>query len=309
MKTLLSLIASIGLVGGLVGCVGGIEEPIDPLTTPDGDGNENGDNPAGSDLSEAKALFDTTVYSPLKTKCGQAACHGEGGVGGSITKFVATDAARGWQVATNYSALRGLYDATTAPILTKIAAGHEATTYESTEIAAITAWLNKEIELRNGQPGGTDPTQGETLGAAAERVMQQFAGCLNVDDMQATNFAPAWGNKGSNEGQCEQCHGNGDYEFLANDDPAKMLRRLTMNKMEYLMYFTPSLVDGAAAAKMSVNRASFNGVCNGLDPHREHPRFNCEDDDQAILALQELYNLTSARVLSGNGCVPGTLTN
>lgn len=307
MKTLLSLLVA----STLVACVGGIEEPPvnpvpEPLETPDGDGNENGDNPAGGDLTEAKALFDSGVYSTLKTKCGAAGCHSETGVGGSITKFVADDAARGWQIAVNYSALVGIYVPTSAPILTKIESNHEGVSYEPNETAAITAWLNKELELRNGQPttGGTEP-----LGAAAERVMQEFAGCLNVDDFLAVDFGLKWGNKGSNEGQCEQCHSNGYYGALMNNDNQKMHRRLTMKKYEFLMYFTPDLTGGPTLAKMVPNRASFYGVAEGLDPHREHPEFNAGDDDQAIIALKDLYDLTQARIASGTGCVAGNLQN
>jgi hypothetical protein len=310
MKTLLSLLVA----STVVACVGGIEEPPvnpvpEPLETPDGDGNDNGDNPAGGDLTAAKALFDSGVYSTLKAKCGAAGCHSESGVGGSITKFVADDPARGWQVATNYSALVSFYVPSSAPVLTKIEAGHESVTnYTDIEETAITAWLNKELELRNGQP--TQPTGGgETLGAAAERVMQQFAGCLNVDDFLAVDFGLKWGNKGSEEGQCEQCHSNGYYGALMNNDNQKMHRRLTMNKYEFLMYFTPDLTGGPTAAKMVPNRASFYGVAEGLDPHREHPEFNANDDDEAILALKSLYDLTQARVASGTGCIPGALTN
>ena len=55
---------------GLVGCVGGISsEGGDPLQSPDGDGNDNGDNPAGSDLSAAKQLFDSNVYPVINAKC------------------------------------------------------------------------------------------------------------------------------------------------------------------------------------------------------------------------------------------------
>ncbi len=310
MKTLLSLL----LASTLVACVGGIEEPPvnpvpNPLGTPDGDGNDNGDNPAGGDLTAAKQLFDSGVYSTLKAKCTGGACHNETGTGGSVTKFVADDPARGWQIATNYAALVSFYVPTSAPVLTKIANGHEGVEYLPTEVDAITAWLNKELELRNGQPN-MPPGGGETLGAAGERVMQEFAGCLNIDDFLAVDFGLKWGNKGSNEGQCEQCHTNGAFRFLANNDNQKMHRRLTKEKYEFLMYFTPDLTNGPAAAKMIVNRPAFYGVAEGLDPHREHPQFNANDDDIAIIALKDLYDRTQARIAGGKvGCLPGALTN
>ncbi len=313
MKTLLSLIASVGLVGlvNLGGCVGGIEEdgpPVQPTLPPDGDGNNNGDNPAGGDLSEAKALYDSGVYGVVKAKCTAGACHLENQLGGSVSKFVAIDATSGWQMATNYSAVVGIYDAASAPVLTKIApANHYGITYTPVEITGITAWLNKEIELRNGQPGGTDPVTGtETLGAAAERVLQQFAGCMNIDDFRVANFADAWGNLGSGEGDCKVCHENGGEGYIATDQETKFFQRLTKNKWEFLMYFTPDLTEGAVGATMRENRASFYGVAEGLDPHREHPRFNAGDNSQGIIALKQFTVLTAARVLAG-GCAPGNL--
>ena len=307
MKTLLSLIAT----AGLVGCVGGIDEPpvvTDPLDTPDGDGNQNGDNPVGADLTEAKALYDSGVYGTVKAKCTSGACHLENQIGGSVSKFVSVEPTRGWQTATNYSAVVGIYDAASAPILTKIApANHYSVTYTPAEIAGITTWLNKEIELRNGQPGGTDPvTTTETLGAAAERVIQQFAGCMHIDDFRQANMADAWGNMGSDEGDCVQCHENGGEGFIATDQETKFFQRLTKNKWEFLMYFTPDLTMGATGAKMQENRASFYGVAEGRDPHREHPRFNAGDDSQGIIALKSFYELTQLRVAAG-GCAPGNL--
>ena len=187
--TLLAAIAAFGLVG----CVGGISsEGGDPLDSPDGDGNDNGDNPAGSDLSAAKMLFDTNVYPVVNAKCSGGACHSETATGSTVTRFVATDAAKGWQTATNYAALVGNYAASAAPILTKVKAGHQGKTYTPTEEANITAWLNKEVELRNGQTA-PPPTGTETLSAATERVLSEFAGCMTKTDFDAANMAQAWG--------------------------------------------------------------------------------------------------------------------
>ena len=67
MRSTLLAIAMVGLVG----CVGGIESGNggggDPLETPDGDGNDNGDNPSGADLSQAKQLFDAYKIDGVPT--------------------------------------------------------------------------------------------------------------------------------------------------------------------------------------------------------------------------------------------------
>ena len=58
-----TLLAAMIAAVGLVGCVGGISsEGGNPLDSDDGDGNNNGDNPAMGDLTAAKMLFDTNVY-------------------------------------------------------------------------------------------------------------------------------------------------------------------------------------------------------------------------------------------------------
>ena len=153
-NSLLAAIASVSLVG----CVGGIDSGGgggggDPLETPDGDGNDNGDNPAGGDLTAAKQLFDTNVF-PLIQKCSGGACHAENAAGATLTRFVALDAARGWQVAANYTALVGNFTSTAAPLLTNIQGrNHQGMTdWTTTEVATITEWLDKEVEPATARP-------------------------------------------------------------------------------------------------------------------------------------------------------------
>ena len=207
--TLLAAIATVGLVG----CVGGIDQGGgDPLQSPDGDGNNNGDNPAGADLSAAKTLFDTTVYPLVNAKCSGAACHSETATGSTLTRFVATDATNGWSVAVGYAALVGNFTASAAPILTHVAAGHQGRTWQADEVTKITAWLDKEVELRNGQGVGTGTGTGsgsgaESLSQATERVLSQFAGCMSLTNFQTANMANSWGNMtATNNQQCENCH-------------------------------------------------------------------------------------------------------
>jgi hypothetical protein len=299
MRTLLALIAS----AGLIGCVGDVDSmsgdtpnPVDPTgPTPT--------NPTGSDLSAAKALFDANVYPTLKNTCGATACHAQAGAGGSITKFVATNAADGWDVATNYQALVGTFTPTAAPIITLIKGGtHHAIGYTAAEEAKVIEWLNKEVELRNGQPN-TNPTNpaGETLSQATERVLAQFAGCMQQTDFNAANMGPAWGNMNTNNNsQCHDCHVNGGEGYIAANDNEFMFSVVSTKKYYFLQYFTVDLTQGAMAAKVIVNKASFVGVANGQDPHREHPRFNCASvtncNNQGMTALNQFYNATMTRV-------------
>lgn len=299
MRTLLALIAS----AGLVGCVGSVDPPI----IDDGSGIPEQDNPAGNDLTPAKKLFDDNVYSILNAKCSGAGCHSETAQGATLTRFIATDAARGWEVATNYTALVGGYT-TAAPILTLIDpnGSHQGMKYDQAETDKITAWLTKELELRNGQPSQPQTPGVETLSQAADRVMSQFAGCMTLENFQASNMAQAWANLQSNEGQCEQCHINGAEGFIANDN-AGIMFPFMMKKMYFLQYLTVDLTQGAPAAKVMVNTVSFAGVYNNQAPHIAHPRFQ-HPNNAGMTALRNFYDRTQAAIAAG-GCEPKPLQN
>lgn len=303
-----TLLAALAMVG-LVGCVGGVESTGgDPLGSPDGDGNDNGDNPAGSDLTAAKQLFDSNVYTIVSAKCSGGACHSETASGSTLTRFVATDATRGWTVATNYAALVGNFASSAAPILTKIKAGHQGKTYTPTEEANITAWLNKEVELRNGQTT-PPPSGGETLSAATERVLSEFAGCMSKTNFDTANMANAWGNMtAQNNEQCRDCHVTGGFGFIASDVSQPFYNVVSTKKYYFLQYLTVDLTGGPAAAKVIVNETSFKGVSTGQDPHREHPRFN-STNNAGMTALKAFYDSTMARKAAGTCDPPRALTN
>lgn len=312
-STLLATIAALGLVG----CVGGISsEGGDPLDSPDGDGNDNGDNPAGADLSAAKMLYDTNVHPIMVAKCTGGACHAETSTGATLTRFVATDAAKGWQTATNYTALVGNYAASAAPVLTKVKAGgtlgHQGKTYTTDEETKITAWLNKEVELRNGQtpitppPGGGGP---ETLSAATERVLSEFAGCMTKTDFDAANMAQAWGGmQAQNNQECDNCHATGGEGFVASRLSSQFWNIFSNKKYYFLQYMTVDLTMGAAAAKVVINTTSFRGVATATDPHREHPTFNATNN-QGMNALNSFYTTTMAKKTAGTCGAPRPLMN
>lgn len=294
---------------GLVGCVGGIESGggSDPLESPDGDGNDNGDNPAGEDLTAAKQLFDTNVY-PIIQRCSGGACHSETATSATLTRFVGSDVSRGWQVAVGFQALVGNFTPTAAPILTYIQGrNHQGMAdWSSPEVAKISDWLTKEVELRNGQTTPTPPGS-ETITQASERVLKEFNGCMTIEDFAATNMAAAWANTGSDEGNCEQCHETGESGFIASEIGTRAFDVLTTRKYFFLQYLTPDLTMGAAGAKIVVNETSFRGVSNGQDPHREHPRFNATNN-QGMTALRALYDRVMAKKAAGTCAPPEAFT-
>jgi hypothetical protein len=300
MRIFLMLIAS----AGLASCVGDIESNARPAEG--NDGNENGDNPSGGNLTEAKRLFDDNVYSIINAKCSGGACHSETAQGATLTRFVATDKVRGWEIAANYTALVGNFAPVTAPILNIIKAGHKGMTYTPAEEGKITEWLTAEVNTRN--TGTPAQPAGETLSQAAERVLSAFAGCMTIANFNTANMANAWGNlNAQNNQQCENCHGNGGEGFIASRDANAFFGVVSTKKMFFLQYFTVDLTMGAAAAKVKINEVSFKGVATAQDPHREHPTFNATNNN-GMTALKAFYDSTSLAV-TGGACQPKPLMN
>jgi hypothetical protein len=288
----------------LIGCVGSVDPP-----DTDGDelppGTNPGPNPSGNNLAPAKKLFDDNVYTVLNAKCSGGSCHSETAQGSTLTRFVATDSAKGWETAVNYVGLVGSFT-TAAPILTKIDAGHKGVTYVQAEKDKIVEWLAKEVELRNGQPN--QPPGGDSISTVVDRLMSQFAGCMTLANFQTANMAAAWGRLQTNQGdQCQRCHINGESAFIANDAGANAFSVVSTKKMYWLQYFTVDLQAGAAAAKVIPNQASFLGVNARKAPHTTHPTFNYPNNAGAT-AVTNFVSLTAAEIAKGT-CQPKPLEN
>jgi hypothetical protein len=303
MRNLLALIATVGLVG----CVGDVDsmDPGDPVNDP-----QTSNNPAGGDLAAAKKKFDDNVYPLLNAKCSGGACHSQTATGSTLTRFVATNATDGHKVATEYTALVGNFTSSAAPILTLIKGGtHKGVTYATADETKLVEWLDAEVTARNTNPSNPPPTTGETLSQATERVLSAFAGCMQYTDFQAANMANAWGNlTAQNNQQCENCHATGGEGFIATRQQQFFYDVVSTKKYFFLQYFTVDLTQGSMAAKVVINQASFIGVSNGQDPHREHPRFNATNN-QGMQALTAFYNATTARVGQPGLCMPKPLQN
>jgi hypothetical protein len=307
-NTLLAAIAAIGLVG----CVGGIDSGTPPKDDKDkdtdtdtgtndpGNSTNNQDNPTNADLSEAKKLYDDNVYSIMAAKCTNGACHQQAGTAGSATKFVATAPADGWEIAVGYTAFRGNFTPTNAGVLTMIASGHQGASYTGDEIAKITAWLNKEVELRNGT---IPPADG------GSEALATFAGCMTMDNFNAANMAEAWGRmEAQNNQECDNCHATGGYGFVANRADVDLVYNALTKKKYYLMQYIKADLTVPDMPKVIINMSSFIGVANAQDPHREHPRFDCQEGDcnnPGMTALKEFYDKTMADWTAG-ACGPNT---
>ncbi len=278
----------------------GLLEPEDSF---DGDGNNNGDNPAGSDLSRARQLFDAGVYPVLVAKCSGGACHSRTAADPMSTRFVATTANEGWQIATNFTAVVGNHTASAAPVLTLIAGGvHKGAAYTSGEAAQVAAWLEAESQLRNGQPMAIPGT--ETLSQATERVRREFVACMTPEDFTAANVPQAVATLTSrNYQQCGSCHGTGEAGFIASAEAGALFTALTTRPALFVQYFSADLTLGPAGAKVTLNERSMRGVAETQDPHGEHPPFN-PTNNPARVALTEFYVRTMSRKAAGSCNVP-----
>ncbi|MBA3393245.1 MAG: hypothetical protein H0T89_11395 [Deltaproteobacteria bacterium] len=306
MRNLFALIATVGLVG----CVGDVTDMPTPEPEQEEPPSQDTTNPAGGDLTAAKKLFNDNVFAILTAKCTGGACHSETATGSTLTRFVATDAVRGWEVATGYQALVGTFTSGAAPVLTIIKPGnHKGVTYAPADEQKIVAWLDAEVAARNGQPTTPPPAQSETLSQATERVLSAFAGCMTIDNFKAANMAQAWGGlEAEGNTECDNCHNSGAEGFMASRQANFMYDVISTKKYYFLQYLTVDLTQGPAAAKVVVNKASFLGVSNAQDPHREHPRFNA-NTNPGMTALNKFYTDTMARVNTPGLCAPRPLAN
>lgn len=296
-----NILLAIVAASGLVGCVGGIDTPTTPSTPPP---EGVGGGGTGSAAVAARAAFDNNVYPVVAAKC--IVCHSSAGPLGNITGFVAPQAADGYVTAVGYQALIGDWTPPGAPILTKIAAGHNNLTYSDPEKSQIADWLNAELAARvAAPPPGTTPTE-ETPAAATIRLTREWSGCMTLTNFQTANMK-AWGNMRANNSACKTCHVNGEFGEIASDVPEPFFATISTNKYYMAQYFTADLSQGVANAKIIINTRSFIGVGQGLTPHEEHPRFQLENSD-GLKALEAFYKLTMDAKTAGT-CGPPTLTN
>jgi hypothetical protein len=290
------LLAAALLAGG---CVGDLT-PIEGDDDDDTGGPDAGSNTGG----QARQIFERDVYPILSAKCG-AGCHLTASA--SSTPFVSTSVDQGWITTVGFASVVGNFTTTGAPIYTKVVPGpHSGVTYSQAEMDKITGWLAQEVTDRSTSNPGTDggTTSTETPAQATARIISEWSGCLKETDFIALGFGEAWANKGSNQGNCEQCHTSGAYGFKANDDNAGMYVTLSTNKYYMMSFFAADISDpNLANAKMIPNYPNFIRVGQRNVPHQEHPAFNTDLNDAAFVKLQELYDLTMGYKTAGT-CGP-----
>jgi hypothetical protein len=169
---------------------------------------------------------------------------------------------------------------------------HKGMVYDTSEQTKITDWLNKELEARTDTTT-PPPTSGESPAAATVRLVQEWTGCMTLENFAAANMK-AWGNvNAGGGGQCKNCHNRGEYGHVADSSDQPFFDIISQDKYYFAQYFSVDLTAGVAAAKVIINDRSFKGVGEGLAPHQQHPRFN-PTDNNGYQALEAFYTTTLA---------------
>lgn len=253
----------------------------------------------GAAAARARMLFVTNVQPIIQAKCGGpgGACHD--GAGTTPIKFMPAALTDYYLSVTSYSRVVGIFEKTTAPILTKISAGHFAT-YTTPEVQKIGDWLDAEKTARS-MPGTGTSTTPMGPGAVAERLLREWSGCMDLQQWNASNVATAFAQLNSEQGPCIRCHVNGYESFIASTDSPRVFTVLTTHSEFMTRYFAPN-VTNLATAKMEINRPLLTKVATGQAPYIEHPRFNM--NAQAFTALTNFYNQTMARKNAGTCAQP-----
>lgn len=275
------------------GCVG----TLDPTPATDA-GNTGGDGGGGG---AARQAYLSNVYPIMQAKC--AGCHST--TAANATPFVGASAANAYEAIVGFTSVVGNFTETGAAMYTKViaAGGHQGKTYSADEQTKIKAWLAAEVTERNGGPGPGPGPGPETPAQATARLISEWSGCLKLEDFTGNNFGGRWSNKGSNQGNCEQCHTSGAYGFMANDDNTLMYNTISSNKYYMMSFFAVDLTD-MANPKMVPNFGTFERVGLRMVPHQDHPAFNTARNDDALVALQQLYDLTMGYKTAGTCGTP-----
>jgi hypothetical protein len=254
-------------------------------------GDGNGPGPAGvdagtlvpeadasveeSDVGTAQALFENNVRPIIGSACNPGgACHAS-----QDPAFVTADPNAAYNtIGIHKDRLYTGFDPATSRLLINGEGGHYGALYTDDDVEAIEAWLTQE--KLDADAGG-----GQLVSA-----MQEWSGCMNLEDWENRNVASLWADKDAqNQGDCDACHNLGADGFMASNDSVRVFENITTNPSLMPSYFTQS-TDGLSVV---INRARLEKVGNQLSPHEAHGAFNVEGG--AMDALELFYQDTLAR--------------
>lgn len=118
-------------------------------------------------------------------------------------------------------------------------------------------------------------------------LLQQWSGCMTLGNFQTADMAQAWGTLLTSNGkQCQNCHANGEYGFIATSDETLFFETISKHSGYLAKYFTADVIN----SKVNINTASFELANTAVD----HPRFNATAN-QGMTALTTFYGATVNR--------------
>tara|TARA_R110002096_G_scaffold171490_4_gene344483 strand:+ start:108463 stop:109335 length:873 start_codon:yes stop_codon:yes gene_type:complete len=233
-----------------------------------------------SDIGTAQALFQNNVVPIIGSACNPGgACHAS-----QDPAFIAADPNGAYTtINIHRDRLYSGFDAAASRLLINGEGGHYGAVYTDDDVEAIEAWLAQE--KLDAEAGGG----GQTISA-----LQEWSGCMNLEDWEEQNVASLWANKNAeNQGDCDACHNLAGDGFMASENSLLVFETITTNPNLMPSYFTQS-TDGTSVV---INAARFQKVGSQLSPHENHGAFNVEGG--AMDALRNFYDLTVQRKLDG----------
>jgi hypothetical protein len=280
MRGIMALACGIAFAAG---CVGDFDSGpgLDPEPEPEPD-------PSGK---MGPTLYKRDVH-PATAKCSGSVCHSIDAATAALGKWWTDDKDAAYGAITGAPSIVGTFSPI-APILTHIEAGHRDMTYSSDEQAKIVAWLAAETEER-----ANDPMQPPPFDAVA--ALQQWSGCMKLENFQTANMAPAWGNLVSfDQRKCLNCHQGGGDGFVVDTNAQAFFTMISTDRAYLLKYFS---VDGVER-KIVINTGSMQVAAELL---AGHPKFN-PTTNAGMTALQLFYDATVLEQ-TNNTCDPPRLT-
>ena len=169
-----------------------------------------------------------------------------------------------------------------------------------------------DVEVRP-DAGTQTETKQEDPAKPTTNNYERWMKCMTIDDFRTAGMINAWNetysfqntagddpNDPTDGTTCETCHENGAEGFIVTPNEQKFFDTIKKNRYYALEYFTFSPL--VTPFEVTENRITMTGVSGGLDPHREHPRFN----PSAGLAASKLFAaLTQAKYTVAKGeCAP-----
>jgi hypothetical protein len=237
-----------------------------------------GDDP--SDVGTAQALFENNVRPIIGSACNPGgACHAS-----QDPAFITTDPSAAYNtIGIHKDRLYTGFDAEASRLIINGGGAHYGAVYDADDVEAIEAWLAQE--KLDAEAGG---------GGQVISALQEWSGCMNLDDWDNRNVASLWADKNAgNQGDCDACHNLGADGFMASNDSVRVFENITTSPSLMPSYFTQS-TDGTSVV---INRARFQKVGSQISPHETHGGFNIEGG--AMDALELFYQDTLSRKLGG----------